>query len=104
MKETLEIVRAPAPVFLSVTTCAADEEPTLVEAKVRLVGERLTAGAPPPVPVSATVCGEPGAVSLNLRVAVKVPAAVGLKVNVVRQEAPAASVPLHELAPWKSEP
>lgn len=100
----MEIVSAAVPVFLSVTTCAADEEPTWVEVKARLVGERLTTGTPTPVPVSATVCGEPGAVSLKLRVAAKVPAAVGLKVNVVRQEAPAASVPLHELAPWKSEP
>ena len=41
---------------------------------------------------------------MKLRVAVKVPAAVGLKVNVVRQEAPGARVPLplHEVAPWKS--
>jgi hypothetical protein len=61
--ETLEIVRAPAPVFLSVTVCAADVEPILVELKVRLVVERLTAGAPAPVPVRVAVCGELGAVS-----------------------------------------
>lgn len=102
----LEIVSALAPVFLSVTVCVADVEPTLVEVKVRLVGERLTAGAPAPVPLRATVCGEFGALSLKLSVAVKVPAAVGLKVNVTTQEAPTANVPLptHDVAPWKSEP
>ena len=63
VKETLEIVRGAVPVFLSVTGCAADVEPTLVDAKVRLVGERLTAGVPPPVPLRVTVCGELGAVS-----------------------------------------
>lgn len=48
---------------MSVTICAAEVEPMLVEAKVRLVGERLTAGAPAPVPVRVMVCGELGAVS-----------------------------------------
>jgi hypothetical protein len=99
-----EIVKTAVPVFLSVIACAADEEPMLVEAKVRLVGERLTAGAVTLVPLRVTVCGEPGALSLKLRVAVKVPAAVGLKVKFVRQDAPAVSEPAQELAPWKSEP
>ena len=61
--ETPEIVSAAVPVFLSVTACAAVVEPILVDAKVRLVGERLTAGTPAPVPLRATVCGELGAVS-----------------------------------------
>lgn len=43
------------PELVSVKVCAADEEPTLVEAKLRLAGERLAAGIPTPVPLSATV-------------------------------------------------
>ena len=97
-------VRAAPPVLVSVKDCVAEEAPTAVDAKERLAGERLAAGALTLVPLRVRVCGELGALSLKLRVAVKVPAAVGLKVNVVRQEAPGASVPLplHEVAPWKS--
>jgi hypothetical protein len=42
-------------VFLSVTICAADVEPMLVAAKLRLVGEKLTTGVPAPVPVRRRV-------------------------------------------------
>jgi len=56
-------VSGPVPVFLSVTVCAADEEPSLVEANVRVLGEKVIAGNPPPVPVRATVCGEAGPLS-----------------------------------------
>jgi guanyl-specific ribonuclease Sa len=102
VKETPLMDKAAVPVFLSVMVCAAAVEPTLVAAKVRVVGERLTAGTPTPVPVRMRVCGVLGALSLKLSVAVKVPAAVGLKVKVVRQDAPGASDPAHELAPWKN--
>jgi len=37
-----EMVAAVDPVFLSVAVCAAAVEPTLVEAKVRLLGDRVT--------------------------------------------------------------
>ena len=87
----MEIVSAAVPVFLSVTTCAADEEPTWVEVKARLVGERLTTGTPTPVPVSATVCGEPVTLSAKLSEAEAAPTAEGLKVIETVQEAPAAS-------------
>lgn len=98
----LEMVSAAEPEFFTVTVCAAEDALTVVEAKARLVGERLAAGADTPVPLKVIDCGVLGALSLKLRVTEKVPAAVGLKVNVVRHEAPAASEPLHELAPWKS--
>lgn len=42
------------PVFLSVTVCAAVEEPTLVLAKERRAGERRAVGTPMPVPVRVT--------------------------------------------------
>ena len=45
--------RAAVPEFFTVTTCAAVVTPTVVDAKVRLVGVRVTAGAAAaPVPVS----------------------------------------------------
>ena len=54
-------VSAAVPEFFNVTTCAAVVAPTVVEAKVRLVGDSVTAGAVAlvPVPVSFTLCGEP---------------------------------------------
>jgi hypothetical protein len=91
VKERLEIVSAPVPVFLSVMLCAADVEPTLVEAKVRLVVERLTTGAPTPVPVRAMVCVAEEALSAMLSVAEAVPTAVGWKASENVQEALAAS-------------
>lgn len=45
------------------------------------------------VPVSATVCGEPVALSVKLSVAESAPAAVGLKVTEMVQEPPAAKLP-----------
>jgi hypothetical protein len=50
--------------------------------------ESWTAGCgATPTPVSATVCGEPVALSARLNEAVSVPAVEGLKVTVMVQEA-----------------
>ena len=46
------------------------------------------------VPVSATVCGLPVALSAMLSVAVRVPAAAGVNVTATEQFAPAASEPV----------
>jgi hypothetical protein len=82
---------APVPVFLSEMAWVAAEEPTVVLAKVRVAGVRLTAGAVP-VPVRDAVCGEPLALSATLTVAFSDPAAAGLKVTVMLQLAPAATL------------
>jgi hypothetical protein len=58
--------------------------------KLRLVGERPTAGAIP-VPVRGAVCGLPAALSLTEMLAVREPDAVGVNVAVTEQDAPAAS-------------
>jgi hypothetical protein len=50
-------------VFFIVTVCAADLEPMFVELKERLEGEKPIAGAPTPIPLKATVCGEAGPLS-----------------------------------------
>ena len=66
--------------------------PTDGTVKVRLSGERLTAGAVlAPVPVKPTVCGLPTALSEMLIVPLRVPVAVGVKVTLIVQLAPAAS-------------
>ena len=65
--------------------------PTTWLAKVRLVGERLTAGAVP-VPVRLTLWGLPVALSVRVTAAVRVPLAVGVKVTLIVQLAPAATL------------
>jgi len=87
-------VTVPVPVFLMVTSCAAVVEPTVVEAKVRAVGESETVkvGAAAPVPVRATVCGVPVALSAIDRLAVSVPVAAGLNSTDTVQLAAAARV------------
>ena len=47
-------VKAAVPVFLIVTTSAAVAIPFLVVAKAMLVGDKVTAGVPVPVPVNLT--------------------------------------------------
>jgi hypothetical protein len=89
----LVIVNAALPVLVSVTVCAALVVPMVWLAKVSEVGEKLTAGAgtAAPVPVSVAVCGLPAVLSTMLNVPVRVPAAVGLKVTLIVQLAPAAT-------------
>ena len=64
--------------------------PTAWLAKVRLVGERLATAAVP-VPVRLTLCGLPVALSVRVTAAVRVPLAVGVKVTLIVQLAPAAT-------------
>ena len=87
----LEISSGAAPEFVSVTFWAALVVPTSWLPKVRLPGFRVTP-ATVPVPLSATVCGAPGALSAMLTLAVRLPAAVGAKVTEIVQLAPTASV------------
>ena len=89
-----ETVMEPVPELVRTTAWVAAEEPTVVEAKVSDVAERLATGvlAASPVPESATVCGVLGALSAKLTAAVSDPVDAGLKVTVTAQEALAASV------------
>jgi hypothetical protein len=59
--------------------------------KLSDVGDKVAPG-PFPVPVRATVCGLPGALSATASDAVRVPAEVGLKDTLMVQLAPAAKV------------
>ena len=58
--------------------------------KVRVVGAKLALDAAP-VPERATVCGLPVALSVTVIVPGRLPAAVGVKVTLMEQLAPAAT-------------
>jgi len=58
--------------------------------KAKLVGKKLVLGATP-VPVRATVCGLPVALFVTVIVPGWLPMAVGVKVTVIVQLAPAAT-------------
>ena len=88
---TPEMVSVTDPELVTVTDLVAEDAPTLVVGKARLVGEMLMAGVLP-VPLSAAVCGELAALSTKLIAAVSAPAAAGVKVTVTAQEALTASV------------
>ncbi len=85
------MVKGAVPELVSVTVCGALVVPTDTLPKFRLVVDRLTRGAVP-VPVRLTVWGLPLALSLIDRVALRVPAAVGVKVTLMAQFAPAATL------------
>ena len=67
--------------------------------KVKLVGVTVT---PVPLPVRATVCGLPGALSATETEAAREPVAVGRKVTLIVQDAPAVSVVPHVVVRVKS--
>ena len=89
-------LKAPVPLLVSVTDCAVLVEPVFCEAKVRLVGASVTAGAVTtgavPVPLRETDCGEPAALSIAIRVPRLVPTALGVNVTEIVQWAPAATL------------
>lgn len=88
---TIEMtVRVAVPVLVSVTLCAELDVPTCWPLNVKLVAERLTAGARP-VPVRPTVCGLLEALSIIVTVPLRVPVVVGVKVAEMVQLALAAS-------------
>ena len=88
-----------APRLVIVTICALPAVPTAWLAKVRLVGVTDT---PVPVPVRATVCGLPGALSAIESEALRAPVATGRKVTLIVQELPALRVVPHVVVRLKS--
>jgi len=79
------------PVLVSVTLEAALVVATLVVAKLMLVAESDAAGASP-VPLNATVCGEPVALSLMERAADSEPLETGVKMTLTLQLLPTVRV------------
>ena len=87
----LLIVSDPFPVFVSVTVWVGLVVPTTWTAKLRLVGESITAGCVP-TPVRERLCGLEVALSVTFNEPASVPLTVGLKVSESEQEAPGARV------------
>lgn len=74
------IVAAAVPLLVMVTACATLVEPMTVVGKLSVLALRLMIGtAAVPVPVSATECGEPLALSVTFSVAESEPVDAGLK-------------------------
>jgi len=96
------MVSAVLPVLERVTVCAALVELIVWLANVSEVGETLATGVPAaaPVPVRLTVCGLPEALSVTLKVPVRVPAAVGVNFTLMLQFPPAAKELPHVLV-WE---
>jgi hypothetical protein len=91
--EMLVMETAVAKPLESVTDWAVLPEPVVVPAKVRLDGPADTLpAAAAPSPLSATACGLLVSESVKLRVALRVPGAVGPKTTLAVQLAAAASV------------
>src|SRR6266849_4591926 len=91
------------PLLVRVTVCAGLVVPTRWLPKGLLVAESVAVGGVTPVPVSDTDCGLPAASSVMVTVAVRALAAVGVKVRLRTQLAPAASVaPLMQVVPEAS--
>jgi hypothetical protein len=81
------------PGFVKVSVCTALIVPTVADAKVRTAGEIMIpeVGAIP-VPLNATIWGEPVALSAMVIEPVRLPAAVGVNVTEIVQLAPIAKV------------
>jgi hypothetical protein len=90
----LLMLSAVLPLFVRVVVFAPPILPSVTLAQVRLVG--LTEALPPvelvPVPESVTVCGLFVELSMNSKLAVRVPAAVGPKITFAVQLAETARV------------
>jgi hypothetical protein len=97
---TLEMIRLPEPVLVTVTACGDELVPTVWAAKVRLVGAKLIPGAEVvPVQVSPTVCGEPAALSETFIRAENEAAERGVQVTVIVQ-LPPANTDVPQLLDW----
>src|SRR5207248_3814076 len=92
------IFSAALPVFVSVAVCAALAVPSNWGPNVRLVGDKLAAGAAP-VPLRITSCGLLPALSVNLSTAFRLPAAVGVNVTATVQELVAAKLAPEHVSP-----
>jgi hypothetical protein len=91
----LAIVNGPVPELVMVALCAVAATPTTVLGNVRVVGEAAAEGTATPVPVRVTFCVVPDtllALSVIVRAAPRVPAAVGVKVTEIEQVAAGAKV------------
>lgn len=103
LSATEEKCKAAPPELVTVIFCGGLVVPTATPPNETAVEERVTEGAAVPVPVSWTVCGEFGASSVIVSVAVRTPVADGVNVSATMHVAPAAyDVAVHPLFMPKS--
>lgn len=103
-RETEEICNDAFPELMTDMVCGALEVPCVVDGKEGEDGEKVRAGRTAmPVPVRATVCGEPEASSAIIKLATRWPAAVGVKTREMTQFEPGASGAVQLLVKLKSE-
>jgi hypothetical protein len=101
--EMLEIVTAPEPVFVMVAVWAALVVFTVWLANVSAVGATvIVVVAAAPVPLRATLCGLPAALSVIVTAAERAPEAVGLKVTLTAQFDETLTLPLQLFVTLKS--
>jgi hypothetical protein len=93
-------LRLELPVLVTVIVCAGLLVPTGSEGKVG-GADKLTA-APVPVPVRLTLCGLVKALSVIVKVALRAPIALGVKVTLIAQVVPAAKLEPQVFVSWKS--
>jgi hypothetical protein len=89
------------PIFEKITVCAALEAPNFWEKTRADVLSDTVPGTP--VPFKAKICGEPATESAKLKVAERVPAAVGTKLTLTLQFVPAARTDPQVVVMRKSE-
>ena len=97
-----EMFRTKLPEFVSVKVCGELVVPIRTLPKFRLEVDKVTIGAAP-VPVSPAVCGLFVALSVTASDAVRLPVAVGVKVTLMVQLAPAARL-VPQLFVWPKSP
>jgi hypothetical protein len=102
--EIPEIVSGIVWLFFRVTLFLALAVPISWLAKVRLAGDKLTGAVP--VPLKVVVCGEFETLSLTVRVPVRPPSAVGVKVTEILQLSLPANVPgdMGQVEVWAKSP
>jgi len=84
----LEITRLLEPVLVTVTVCGALAALRACPPKATAVGSMLIPATPTPVPESASECGEPLALSVIARMAVRRPRALGVNTTLTTVLAP----------------
>ena len=103
-RETEEMCSVALPELLTVSVCDALEVPCVVTGKDGEGGEKVTVGTTAmPLPLKARLCGEPEALSETIRLAVRWPAAAGVKTTEIVQLEAGATAVVQLLVKLKSE-
>lgn len=104
LKETEETCSVAFPELVTVSVCVGLEVPCVVTGKDGEGGEKVTVGTTAmPLPLKARLCGEPETLSETVRLAVRWPAAAGVKTTEIVQLEAGATAEVQLLVKLKSE-